>query len=158
MRFMHLHVCPHPLTPCPPCPTPLTPVPAPHRVQNMRTWRTDLALGYPGAPAGALVHGGFFYSYNGSALAANITAGVRTLLARHPGRPVYVTGHRWVGNGRVCVCVGGVGGGALRGGEGGGGAGGAGACVRACVSSQVEGVAVDGTAGLHGGRPTLCYC
>ena len=32
----------------------------------MRTWRTDLALNYPGAPPRALVHGGFFTSYNSS--------------------------------------------------------------------------------------------
>ena len=37
---------------------------AAHRVNNMRTWRTDLAVNYPGAPQRALVHGGFFYSYN----------------------------------------------------------------------------------------------
>ena len=30
------------------------------RVNNMRTWRTDLAVNYPGAPQRALVHGGFF--------------------------------------------------------------------------------------------------
>ncbi|EFN56954.1 hypothetical protein CHLNCDRAFT_143513 [Chlorella variabilis] len=62
-------------------------------VQNMRTWRTDLALGYPGAPPHALVHGGFFTSYNGSALAANITAGVQALRGRHPDVPIYVSGH-----------------------------------------------------------------
>lgn len=35
----------------------------------MRTWRTDMHIDYPDAPPGALVHGGFFYSYNSSALA-----------------------------------------------------------------------------------------
>lgn len=60
----------------------------------MRTWRTDLALGYPGAPKGALVHGGFFYSYNSSALAANVSSAVQRLLAAHPGAPIYATGHR----------------------------------------------------------------
>lgn len=60
----------------------------------MRTWRTDLALNYPGAPQHALVHGGFFVSYNSSDLAANVTAAVRRLRARHPGTPVYVSGHR----------------------------------------------------------------
>jgi hypothetical protein len=60
----------------------------------MRTWRTDLAIAYPGAPVGALVHGGFFVSYNASDLARNVTAAVRALLDRHPGAPVYVTGHR----------------------------------------------------------------
>lgn len=38
--------------------------PPPCRVNNMRTWRTDLAVHYPGAPQRALVHGGFVYSYN----------------------------------------------------------------------------------------------
>lgn len=80
----------------------------------MRTWRTDLALGYPSAPQGALVHGGFFLSYNGSALAANTTAAVAALRQRHPDAPVYVTGHRcgrgWDGGEErcgvsVCVCV-----------------------------------------------------
>lgn len=60
----------------------------------MRTWRTDLALNYPGAPQRALVHGGFLTSYNSSALAANVTAAVARLRARHPGAPVYVSGHR----------------------------------------------------------------
>lgn len=49
-------------------------------VENMRTWRTDLALSYEGIPSHALVHGGFFYSYNSSYLAANITAAVREIV------------------------------------------------------------------------------
>lgn len=71
----------------------------------MRTWRTDLALGYPNAPMGALVHGGFFTSYNSSALASNITAGVTALRRRHPGSPVYVSGHRWWCGGWGCLLV-----------------------------------------------------
>ncbi|KAI7835696.1 hypothetical protein COHA_010435 [Chlorella ohadii] len=59
-------------------------------VNNMRTWRTDLAVNYPGAPQRALVHGGFFYSYNSSSLAANVTAAVGRLRQRHPNAPVYV--------------------------------------------------------------------
>ena len=45
----------------------------------MRTWRTDYALtvGYPNAPQNAFVHGGFFYSFNASALAPNITGEAR---------------------------------------------------------------------------------
>lgn len=49
-------------------------------VENMRTWRTDLALSYKGIPPHALVHGGFFYSYNSSYLAANITAAVKDIV------------------------------------------------------------------------------
>ncbi|KAI3434954.1 hypothetical protein D9Q98_003008 [Chlorella vulgaris] len=73
-------------------------------VQNMRTWRTDLALGYPNAPMGALVHGGFFTSYNSSALASNITAGVTALRRRHPGSPVYVSGHS-LGGAMATLCA-----------------------------------------------------
>jgi hypothetical protein len=51
----------------------------------MRTWRTDFSLHYPGAPAGTLVHGGFFYSYNSSYLAGNITAAVRDLVIAKAG-------------------------------------------------------------------------
>lgn len=60
----------------------------------MRTWRTDLHIGYPGAPANALVHGGFFTSYNSSSLAANISWAVADLMTQHPGAPIFVTGHR----------------------------------------------------------------
>jgi len=49
-------------------------------VENMRTWRTDLALSYKGIPRHALVHGGFFYSYNSSYLSANITAAVKEIV------------------------------------------------------------------------------
>ena len=49
-------------------------------VENMRTWRTDLTLSYDGIPPHALVHGGFFYSYNSSYLAANITAAVKEIV------------------------------------------------------------------------------
>lgn len=49
--------------------------------ENMRTWRTDLALSYDGIPAHALVHGGFFYSYNSSYLAPNLTDAVAELVA-----------------------------------------------------------------------------
>ncbi|PSC76800.1 alpha beta-hydrolase [Micractinium conductrix] len=73
-------------------------------VQNMRTWRTDLALGYPGAPKGALVHGGFFYSYNSSALAANVSSAVQRLLAAHPGAPIYATGHS-MGGALATLCA-----------------------------------------------------
>lgn len=82
----------------------LHPPPLPHthththtalRLQNMRTWRTDLALNYPGAPAHALVHGGFLYSYNASSLAPNITLAVARLRQQHPDAPIYVSGHRW---------------------------------------------------------------
>lgn len=52
-------------------------------VENMRTWRTDLALSYKGIPPHALVHGGFFYSYNSSYLAANITAAVEEIVLEH---------------------------------------------------------------------------
>lgn len=50
-------------------------------VENMRTWRTDLALTLDGIPPHALVHGGFFYSYNGSYLAGNLTAAVAEIVA-----------------------------------------------------------------------------
>ena len=49
-------------------------------VENMRTWRTDLALSYEGIPPRALVHGGFFYSYNSSYLAGNISAAVKEII------------------------------------------------------------------------------
>lgn len=55
-------------------------------VENMRTWRTDLSLSYEGMPAQALVHGGFFYSYNASYLAGNVTEAVSRIIekrARH---------------------------------------------------------------------------
>lgn len=61
----------------------------------MRTWRTDMHINYPNAPAGALVHGGFFWSYNSSALAANVTQAVAELWAANRQMPVYVVGHRW---------------------------------------------------------------
>ncbi|PRW34023.1 alpha beta-hydrolase [Chlorella sorokiniana] len=73
-------------------------------VNNMRTWRTDLAVNYPGAPQRALVHGGFFYSYNSSSLAANVTAAVQRLLQRHPQAPVYVSGHS-LGGALATLCA-----------------------------------------------------
>ncbi|KAK9811409.1 hypothetical protein WJX72_003479 [[Myrmecia] bisecta] len=60
--------------------------------ENMRYWRTDLKLPFPGAD-GSLVHTGFFVSYNDSSLAPNITAAARELKAAHPGKPMYVIGH-----------------------------------------------------------------
>jgi hypothetical protein len=50
-------------------------------VENMRTWRTDLAPAFPGVPPRALVHGGFWTSYAASGLAGNVTAAVRSLAA-----------------------------------------------------------------------------
>jgi hypothetical protein len=60
--------------------------------ENMRYWRTDLPLPLPGA-AGAMVHTGFFVSWNGSALAPNLTAAAAALVAAHPAAPLYVAGH-----------------------------------------------------------------
>lgn len=74
----------------------------------MRTWRTDLALNYPGAPARALVHGGFLYSYNASSLAPNVTLAVARLRQQHPDAPIYVTGHRWVARGSPWAACGNV--------------------------------------------------
>lgn len=73
-------------------------------VQNMRTWRTDLALNYPGAPAHALVHGGFLYSYNASSLAPNITLAVARLRQQHPDAPIYVSGHS-MGGALATLCA-----------------------------------------------------
>lgn len=56
-------------------------------VENMRTWRTDLALALEGIPPHALVHGGFFYSYNSSFLAGNISAGVQEILEAREAHP-----------------------------------------------------------------------
>jgi hypothetical protein len=60
--------------------------------ENMRYWRTDLPLPVPGA-AGAMVHTGFFESWNASALAPALIAAAASLAAAHPGRPLYVSGH-----------------------------------------------------------------
>lgn len=49
-------------------------------VENMRTWRTDLSLSYEGMPPEALVHGGFFYSYNDSSLAGGVSEAVRGIV------------------------------------------------------------------------------
>lgn len=62
-------------------------------VHNMKTWRTDLNLTLEGAPTGALVHGGFYESYNSSGLADDVSRSVRNVLWRHPGAPVYCAGH-----------------------------------------------------------------
>ena len=60
--------------------------------ENMRYWRSDLPLPVPGAD-GALVHTGFYASWNSSALAPNITAAAGRLVERFPGRPLFVVGH-----------------------------------------------------------------
>lgn len=62
-------------------------------VHNMKTWRTDLNLTLAGAPSGALVHGGFYESYNSSGLANDVSRSIRDVLWRHPGAPVYCAGH-----------------------------------------------------------------
>lgn len=61
-------------------------------VENMRYWKTDYDIPYPGSE-GALVHTGFFMSYNASDLAPNITTAVRALKAQYPNAPLYVAGH-----------------------------------------------------------------
>lgn len=71
---------------------------------NMRTWRTDLALAVRSAPPGALVHGGFFLSYNSSSLAGGVTEAVLELLDQHPGAPVYATGHS-MGGALATICA-----------------------------------------------------
>lgn len=52
-------------------------------VENMRTWRTDLALSYPGMPEHAFVHGGFYYSYNNSFLSGNVSLAVADLVSEY---------------------------------------------------------------------------
>lgn len=56
-------------------------------VENMRTWRTDLALNYDGMPPRALVHGGFFVSYNDSYLAGNVSEAVAEIIAEKTSHP-----------------------------------------------------------------------
>lgn len=56
-------------------------------VENMRTWRTDLSLSYRGMPSQALVHGGFFYSYNASYLAGNVSEAVSNIIAKRGSHP-----------------------------------------------------------------------
>lgn len=56
-------------------------------VENMRTWRTDLSLSYKGMPAQALVHGGFFYSYNASFLAGNVSEAVSRIIEKRATHP-----------------------------------------------------------------------
>ena len=56
-------------------------------VENMRTWRTDLSLSYEDMPAQALVHGGFFYSYNASFLAGNVSEAVSSIIERRASHP-----------------------------------------------------------------------
>ena len=73
-------------------------------VANMRTWRTDLNLTMHGAPANALVHGGFWFSWNASSLATSVTAAVRRLQRRHGEHPVYVSGHS-LGGALATICA-----------------------------------------------------
>lgn len=61
-------------------------------VENMRYWKSDYDIPYPGSE-GALVHTGFFMSYNASELAPNITIAVRALKEEYPNAPLYVAGH-----------------------------------------------------------------
>lgn len=56
-------------------------------VENMRTWRTDLSLSYEGMPAQALVHGGFFFSYNASFLAGNVSEAVSRIIEKRANHP-----------------------------------------------------------------------
>lgn len=56
-------------------------------VENMRTWRTDLSPEYLGMPRNAMVHGGFFYSYNSSYLGGNITESVLNIIQRRQRNP-----------------------------------------------------------------------
>ena len=55
-------------------------------VENMRTWRTDLSLSYEGMPEGALVHGGFFFSYTNSSLAGDVARAVQGIIAERGER------------------------------------------------------------------------
>jgi len=71
--------------------------------ENMRTWRVDLQLPYPGAE-GSLVHSGFFYSYNLSTLQPNISEAGRALEAQYPGDPWYIIGHS-MGAAMATVCA-----------------------------------------------------
>lgn len=68
--------------------------------ENMRTWRTDLAISYPGMPSHALVHGGFFYSYNNSYLGANVSSAVSELVSEYistaPGAKGGGAGGEWL--------------------------------------------------------------
>lgn len=77
---------------------------AARRVTNMRTWRTDLNLTTPGAPAGAYVHGGFLGSWNGSLLAPTVTAAVTALQERHGPHVIYATGHS-LGAALATICA-----------------------------------------------------
>ena len=56
-------------------------------VENMKTWRTDLSLSYEAMPPQALVHGGFFYSYNSSYLAGNVTEAVLNIISHRREHP-----------------------------------------------------------------------
>lgn len=57
-----------------------------------------------GAPANALVHGGFWYSWNASSLASTVTAAVLRLQHRHGLSPVYATGHS-MGAALATICA-----------------------------------------------------
>ncbi|KAK9808570.1 hypothetical protein WJX73_010249 [Symbiochloris irregularis] len=61
-------------------------------VENMRYWRTDFKVPYPGAD-GSKVHTGFFSSYNFSNLQPNVSTAVGAMLEQHPGADVYIMGH-----------------------------------------------------------------
>lgn len=72
-------------------------------VENMRYWRTDFGVPYPGAN-GSLVHTGFFKSYNNSALRPNITAAIAHLQELHPDSSTYVLGHS-LGGALAQICA-----------------------------------------------------
>ncbi|KAL6784116.1 hypothetical protein ACKKBG_A04865 [Auxenochlorella protothecoides x Auxenochlorella symbiontica] len=73
-------------------------------VTNMRTWRTDLNLTTPGAPANALVHGGFLTSWSGSSLSRSVTRAAAALQRRHGPHPVHATGHS-LGGALATICA-----------------------------------------------------
>ena len=52
----------------------------------------------------ALLHAGFYVSYNNSMLEPNITASVRKMHAEHPGAPLYAIGHS-MGAALATICA-----------------------------------------------------